>query len=295
MRGGFDIVARIANRQHGRVARRQLLAEGVDAKQIDRWVRARLLRPVHGGVYAVGHSAPSRYGDCMAAVLAFRRGTVLSHRAAGHLLGLLRGAPPRPEVTVPTTAGVARPGIVTHRVEALPMLDTATFESIPIATVPRILLDLAPTTPLTALTRMCHEAWVRHECGVDRIEACIARNPRKPGLARLRTALGQDATLSELEAAFVDLLRAHGLPEPRTNIDRLGDKVDCHWPQSDLTVELVTYRYHATRQAFESDVARRRRSSHIAYTYGDVTERLAATIADLRPRLIAATAPAAAT
>jgi hypothetical protein len=51
-------------------------------------------------------------------------------------------------------------------------------------------------------------------------------------------------------------------------------------------VELVAYRYHATRQAFESDVARRRRSHHhIAYTYGDVTERGAATVADLRLRL----------
>ena len=162
------------------------------------------------------------------------------------------------------------------------MLDTATFENIPIATVPRILLDLAPATPLTALTRMCHEAWVRHDCGVERIEACIVRNPRKPGVAKLRAALGRDATLSDLEDRFLALLAAHGLPSPRTNADRRGDEVDCHWPQHDLTVELVTYRYHATRPAFESDVARRGRSSHVAYTYGDVVERGAAAISDLR-------------
>ncbi len=47
----------------------------------------------------------------------------------------------------------------------------------------------------------------------------------------------------------------------------------------------MSYRYHATRQAFEQDVARRRRANHIAYTYGDVVERGAATIAHLRPRL----------
>jgi hypothetical protein len=81
------------------------------------------------------------------------------------------------------------------------------------------------------------------------------------------------------------LLRAHGLPLPRTNIDHLGDKVDCHWPQLDLTVDLQSYRYHATHQVFEDDVARRRRSGHVAYTYGDVVERAAATIADLRRRL----------
>jgi len=286
MRGRFDILARVAQRQHGRVARRQLLAAGIGAKQIDRWVRAGLLRPVHAGVYAVGHAAPSTHADYMAAVLAFRHGTVVSHRAAAHLLGLVRGMPPRPEVTVPATAGVARPRIVIHRVGMLPVLDTAAVENIPVATVPRILLDLAPATPLTALTRMCHEAWVRHDCGPDGIEACMARNPRKPGATKLRAALGSDATLSALEDRFVALLRAGGLPLPRTNIDHLGDKVDCHWPEQQLTVELVTYRYHATRRAFESDVARRRRSSHVAYTYGDVVERGAATIADLRRRLL---------
>ena len=70
------------------------------------------------------------------------------------------------------------------------------------------------------------------------VEACIARNPGKPGAAKLRRALGCDVTLSALEDAFLALLAGHGLPLPRTNIDRRGDKVDCHWPEHDLTVEL---------------------------------------------------------
>jgi hypothetical protein len=126
---------------------------------------------------------------------------------------------------------------------------------------------------------------VRHECGRDQVEACIARNPTKKGAAKLRRALGSDSTLSVLEDAFLELLRAHGLALPRTNIDHHGDKVDCRWPHLDLTVELLSFRYHATRHAFEQDVARRRRSGHIAYTYGDIVERGAATIAELRPRL----------
>ena len=87
---------------------------------------------------------------------------------------------------------------------------------------------------------------------------------------------------SALEDAFLALLTEHGLPLPRTNIDRHGDKVDCHWADHDLTVELVSYRFHATRSAFERDNARRRRSQHLAFTYGDVTETGAATIAELR-------------
>jgi hypothetical protein len=147
------------------------------------------------------------------------------------------------------------------------------------------LLDLAPTTRLKELTRLCHEAWVRHDCGPDRIEACIARNPRKPGVAKLRRALGSDVTLSALEDGFLALLERNGLPTPRTNIDRDGDKVDCHWPHHDLTVELLSYRYHATRHAFEVDIARRRRSDHVAYTYGDIFERSHQTAAELSARL----------
>ncbi|MBW3606943.1 MAG: hypothetical protein KY463_01080 [Actinobacteria bacterium] len=86
------------------------------------------------------------------------------------------------------------------------------------------------------------------------------------------------------------LLIAHGVPLPRTNIDLAGDKVDCHWPQYGLTVELITYRFHATRHGFESDNARRRRSSHIAYTYGDVIDRGEETVADLCERLASAAA-----
>jgi hypothetical protein len=242
---------------------------------------------VHRGVYAVGHAAPSIDGDYMAAVLTCGEGAVLSHRAAAHKLRLLPGPPPPAEVTVPTTAGRRRPGIVVHRVKTLDLLDVSVVDGIPITTVPRILLDLAPSTGAKDLTRACHEAWVRHRTSPDHVEACIARNPAKKGAPRLRRALGADATLSALEDGFVALLRRHGLPLPRTNVDHHGDKVDCHWPQHDLTVELLSYRFHATRHAFEADVARRRRSNHLAYTHGDVFDRGAATAAELRFRLSA--------
>lgn len=134
---------------------------------------------------------------------------------------------------------------------------------------------------------MCHEAWVRHRTRPEQVERCLARNPRKPGARKLRLAMGADVLLSELEREFLRLLKRHGLPLPRTNIDQRADKVDCHWPQIGLTIELVSFRYHATRRAFEQDVARRRRNNHVAYTYGDVFERGEATIAELRPRLAA--------
>ena len=281
MRGQYASALKIADEQHGRARREELLDAGIDAKRIERWLADGRLRLVHRGVYAVGHAAPSVLGDYMAAVLAGGPRASLSHGPVVHVLRLLPGGPPPPEITVPTTSHLRRPGIVIHRVQALHDLDRDTFQGIPITSVARTLLDTAPKLTPAQLTRACHEAWVRHNVTPRHVEACIARNPTKPGAAKLRAALGSDVTLSKLEDAFLALLREHGMPQPRTNVDHRGDKVDCHWPQLGLTVELLSYRFHASRKAFEADVARRRRSSHLAFTWGDVIERPGQTIAEL--------------
>ena len=287
MRGVFAIASELANEWHGRVTRQQLLAAGIDAKRIERWLADGRLRKVHYGVYAVGHGAASMHGDYTAAVLAGGAGAKLSHASGAHVFKLTRGKrPPPPEITVPTTAHRRRPGIVIHRVKALHPYDVTVHEGIPITSVPRVLLDMAPRLSPAKLGRACHEAWVHHNTTPAHVEACIARNPNKPGIAKLRHALGSDVTLSDLEDAFLALLRRHGLPMPRTNIDVEGDKVDCHWPEHRLTVELLSFRFHATRDGFEKDVARRRRSQHVAYTYGDVVERADATAAELGQRLL---------
>lgn len=150
----------------------------------------------------------------MAAVLACGPEAVVSHRSAGHLLGILRARAPKPEVTVPTTAGRARPGIVIHRVTSLDRLDVSSPHDIPTTTVPRVLLDVAPRLAAAELVRACHEAWIRHGTSPAHVEACLARNSTKKGGAKLRRALGADVTLSALEDGFLALLRRHGLPHP---------------------------------------------------------------------------------
>lgn len=285
MRPSFDTIARIAACQHGRISHSQLVAAGVGRDRIKRWRADGRLHPLYVGVYAVGHTAPSLLGDLMAAALAAGDGAVVSHASAGNAARILPYRRARPEVIVPTTAGRERNGIVLHRVKELHPADVTCFEGIPITTIARILLDMSPRLSPVALTRACHESWIRHRVKPADVEACIARNPMKKGAAKLRQALGADVTLSDLEDGFLKLLRRHDLPLPRTNIDYAGDKVDCHWTRHRLTIELLSYRFHASRRGFEDDVARRRRSSHLAYTWGDVFERGAQTAAELAPLL----------
>jgi hypothetical protein len=115
------------------------------------------------------------------------------------------------------------------------------------------------------------------------------RPPNLPGAAKLRRIIEGDApvTLSALERRFLQLLREHGLPLPRTNRPAGAHHVDCRWPERRLTVELDSYRFHHSRHAWEQDRrrerdARARGDEHRRYTWADVFEQPAPMLAELR-------------
>ena len=86
------LVAQLAAEQHGRVSFEQLHVCGLNATAIAVRTRRGHLHRVHGGVYAVGHEAPTLHADFMAAVLAGGEGAVLSHFSAAALWGMLPGS-----------------------------------------------------------------------------------------------------------------------------------------------------------------------------------------------------------
>src|SRR3954447_14081209 len=153
------VIGRIASRQHGLVTRVQLLRAGVTAQEIRGRVRAGALLRVYRGVYRAGHRAPCLEADYLAAVLACGPEARLSGRAAGHLLGLLTGRAPAPEVTAPRLRRV--PGVRARR-GRIDRADRAIHRGIPVTAVPRTLIDLAADLSLDALARACHEARVRY-------------------------------------------------------------------------------------------------------------------------------------
>jgi len=251
-------VARIAGRQHGAITRSQLLAAGFSRNAVKRRVRKGLLHREYRGVYRVGHRAPSVEASYMAAVLACGERAVLNGRAAAFLYGLIKGSLPRPEVTTPTSRRVQ--GVRTRRVRRLDKRDTTFHRAIPVTSVPRTLVDLAGSFALDDLAQACHEAAVRHRVKAAAVEAALARRPNAPGAHKLHRIFRGDAhvTLSDLERAFLALLRSAGLPLPQTNRPAGGRYVDCRWPQHRLTVELDSYTYHHTRHAWEQDRRRER-------------------------------------
>ncbi len=117
-----DVVTRairdLATRQDGVIARRQLIALGVSARTIDRWIAAGRLVVVHRGVYAVGHAAVSPRGRRIAAVFAVAADAVLSHRTAAATWRLMSELHDWIELTVPGRTLRPRPGLIVHSVAA---------------------------------------------------------------------------------------------------------------------------------------------------------------------------------
>ena len=174
-----------------------------------------------------------------------------------------------------------------HRV--LERQDKARRRGIPITTVPLTLVDLAASLSQPRLARAFHQASVLFRTTPAEVEATLARRPNSPGAAKLQTVLhgGERVTLSELESRFLALLRANDLPLPATNTRFDRRRLDCHWPDRRLVVELDSYRFHGSRHAWEEDrrrerLVRARGDEFRRYTWGDVSEAPALMLRELR-------------
>jgi very-short-patch-repair endonuclease len=258
-------VATIAAQQRGRIARRQLLASGLTAGQVDHLLRAgRLFRQL-GGVYAVGSPAPVALGRETTALLAAREGALLSHASAARLWGLLPDPPDADTSPVHVTIDdgwIPRiPGIHGHRSRILAAEDRRVRERLPVLSPARTLLDLAPELDQRSLGRIIDEWQLREIVRPREIAELLVRAGGHRGVAPLRALLADaevDAgvTESEAEQLLRSLLHQTDLPHPRRQLWVEGYRLDCYWPDGRLAVEIDGYRYHSTRRRFEADRVR---------------------------------------
>ncbi len=164
-------LARLARRAHGVVSRRQLLEAGVTRTEIAHRLRRGDLIAVFRGVYRVGHTAPSTEAGYTAAVKAGGDEALLSGQAAGHLLELLKGAPPAPEVTAPKARRVKGVRVRRGRRQG------TVWRGIPVTTVAETIVDLAAELAPDELARAFHQAGIRHHTTPGQVEAALARRP----------------------------------------------------------------------------------------------------------------------
>ncbi|HEX5712888.1 MAG TPA: type IV toxin-antitoxin system AbiEi family antitoxin domain-containing protein [Solirubrobacterales bacterium] len=264
-RGIDAAIAGLAVRQHGVVARRQLLAMGVGEEAIDWRLRHGRLHALHRGVYAVGHRAIMQEGRWMGAVLFCGDGAVLSHRSAAALWGI-RGSSRRAIEVTSGSKARSRGGI--HRHYAVLPDDEVTVErGIPVTTVPRTVFDLASTEGADVAENALRQSEYLRLHGRLSLPDLLARYPRRKGAKAVRAALVRRRETSgrmrsPLEERFLPFLRRHALPLPQLNawleVGGRRFQVDCLWPAQRQVVELDGWQAHGTRSAFRNDRTRDR-------------------------------------
>jgi very-short-patch-repair endonuclease len=259
-------ISEVAGRQHGVVARGQLLALGLGEEAIEWRQRHGRLHRLYWGVYAVGHTVLAREGRWMAAVLASGPGAVLSHWSAASHWGIRDHRAGLIDITSPSKTK-SRGSIRRHSVQ-LPADEVKVERGIPVTTVPRTIFDLAAVSTPHVVESALRQAEFRRLYDPLSLHDLLDRYPGHRGVRAIRSALARSAetpgrTVSRLEDRFLPFLDRHDLPRPHLNawleVGGRRFQVDCLWPASKQIVELDGWEGHGTRAAFREDRARDRK------------------------------------
>jgi very-short-patch-repair endonuclease len=259
---GDTAIWALVRRQHGVVARRQLLGLGLTPRRIERRIASGRLHPVWRGVYAVGRPALGQRGRWMAAVLACGPGVALSHGSAAALWGFGAARGDMIDVSVPAERRSRLRGIRAHRRTQAVLSDIAVHEGIPLTSPVRTLIDLATRLRPMQLERAVNEADKLDRVRADVLHASLDEHRGQPGVVALRKLLDPLAfrlSDSELEQLMRPLARSANLPTPETKTWVNDYEVDFFWPELGIVVEADGLKYHRTpsqqRRALERDQA----------------------------------------
>src|SRR4051794_5480480 len=216
----LERASRLAERQFGAVARRQLLETGLTPAGVEHLLRTGRLRRCHPGVYAWGRPWLSGEGEVAAAVLHAGPGAALAGITALWWMDLLHRKPRPFHVEAPGRAR-SRSGVtVTHP----PSLTRRWHRGLPVVPLPRALLVAARSLSPNSLRLVLARAEYARTLDLRELEASLGSG--RAGSRALRAAL--DSHLPQLarcanglEREFVLVCERHRLPLPEPN-PRIG-------------------------------------------------------------------------
>jgi hypothetical protein len=256
----------LAGRQHGVVARRQLLALGFSKSAIEHRVGRGRLHVVAHGVYAVGWPQMTQKRRWMTAVLACGNDAALSHRSAAALWGIGAEKPGTIDVSVRRRCELKRPGLLVRGRPSLLAEDILVRDGISVTGVVQTLVDLATELRPLSIERSVNEADKLSLIDPEALRSALFDYAGEPGVKTLRNLLDKRTfrlSDSDLEILFRPIATAAGLPLPLTKEFVNGFEVDFFFPDLGLVVETDGLRYHRTPSTQTRD-ARRDRAHALA-------------------------------
>jgi hypothetical protein len=174
------------------------------------------------------------------------------------LRGLLPDARAVIDVTVPgrTRRGLA--GVRLHLPRSLHPDDADVHDGIPCTSVARMLLEVAEAAPARQLEKVFEATERERVLDMRRVREAMERSCGHRGHKPLVSLTEQfdeppPTIRSRLERRFLRLCDGAGLPRPAVNVSVLGHEVDMLWADAKVIVELDSWSFHGTRQAFERD------------------------------------------
>lgn len=259
----MERLARLAARQERVVSIWQLDELGFTRREVEGLVKRGYLHRVHRGVYAVGHPKLDRRGWLFAALLSAGDGSFLSPRTAAGIRRLCGLNTWNIEVVVPGTNTRKRPGLILHGTQSLLHPgEVSIVDGLRIATVPLILIQIAPTTSEAELIRMIEQGIRRGALRIDEMEAALHRHAGERGVAKLRRALKRyrprPFDKSDLERSVAEAIAADPrIPTPERNAHRrvggIDWELDFFFEKERVALEVDGGRYHLTPQDREPD------------------------------------------
>jgi very-short-patch-repair endonuclease len=248
----------LAERQHGVITRKQAQELGATRQHLRRRLESRDWEPVTSKVIRLVGTRRTFRQRAMAAALDAGPDSAVSHESAA-ALWRLPGFLPGP---LHVTQAVGRSGRAStlatlHRTCRLPEDHVSTVDGIPVTSPSRTVFDLAGVLHPGRTERALDNALARRlttMATLRTVTASLAAAGRG-GSALMRRLLdaradGYVAPESGLEARFLSIVRAAGLPEPLRQRDLGGQgwvgRVDFVYPDKRLVVEIDSGLHHST-------------------------------------------------
>jgi very-short-patch-repair endonuclease len=266
--GTYAVVAAIAARQHGLVARWQALAAGIPASTFDRLVGPHLER-VRPAVYRILGAPPSREQRLLAACLAAGPDAAVSHRAAACSWELVEGEHDVVEIVTPRRQAILLRNVTVHRSKDL-RADHVTYRSgVPTTNPMRTLVDLGAVCPQPIVAEALERGLVARLFSIVAVESMVfdVAQRGRDGVGVLRRVLDSRALRAAgpdglLEPRMARLLRRYDLPQAVFQLvvrDERGGflaRVDFAYPHLKLAIEVDGFAVHGTPEAMAADFAR---------------------------------------
>jgi hypothetical protein len=225
----------------------------LSAKQIRTMVDRGQLHQIHQGIYVYGHPDLPWQGSYLAAQYMAGEEAYLTHGSGLAVARLWR--PYTRTIHVATSTGRrSRDGVVIHRTKVPPQPDEIRSDGpLRYAVLPRLLIELAPTSNPAQLTRLITKSVQQNKLDHALMRRILERHAGRPGAALVGDAyagyLPRPSAKSELEARFDRELNGRPwIPDPERNVyieaGGIRWEVDRFWPRYDVGVEVDGRSYH---------------------------------------------------